>query len=122
MGAVVKKIADKLTDAEKKKVKQLNKAKANPKQAEKKAEVNLKRRIGRGQEQAAPEVKETAVIAEEDVEHDLKNVKKEKPKLSNEEKALKKQAKLDAIMKEFANAKGVVRPRECEAETHCGAE
>ena len=43
------KAADKLTDAQKKKVKQANKAKANPGKAEEKAKTNLKRRIGRGQ-------------------------------------------------------------------------
>lgn len=43
------KVADKLTDAEKKKIKQANKAKANPLRAGLKAEINLKRRIGRGQ-------------------------------------------------------------------------
>ena len=44
-----KKTADKLTDSEKKKIKQENKAKANPKQAEKKSEKNDARRIKRGQ-------------------------------------------------------------------------
>ena len=43
------KTVDKLTDAEKKKIKQANKAKANPGKAEAKAETNLKRRIARGQ-------------------------------------------------------------------------
>jgi len=43
-------VADKLTDAEKKKVKQANKQKANPEKTKVKAEKNLKRRIGRGQE------------------------------------------------------------------------
>ena len=43
------KSVDKLTDAERKKVKQANKAKANPGKAEMKAETNLKRRIARGQ-------------------------------------------------------------------------
>lgn len=41
--------SEKLTDAEKKKAKQLNKAKANPGKAEEKAKTNLKRRIARGQ-------------------------------------------------------------------------
>tara|TARA_R110002072_G_scaffold3092_1_gene23153 strand:- start:31274 stop:31624 length:351 start_codon:yes stop_codon:yes gene_type:complete len=43
------KVADKKTDAEKKKVKQANKAKANPLKAEVKAKTNLKRRVTRGQ-------------------------------------------------------------------------
>ena len=42
--------ADKLTDAEKKKIKQANKAKANPKQAAAKAEKNQERRFKRGQD------------------------------------------------------------------------
>ena len=41
---------DKLTDAEKKKIKQDNKAKANPKQAAAKAEKNQERRFKRGQD------------------------------------------------------------------------
>ena len=43
------KVADKLTDAEKKKIKHANKAKANPLKTEEKAKINLKRRIARGQ-------------------------------------------------------------------------
>ena len=43
------KVADKLTDAEKKKIKQANKAKANPNKADEKAKINMKRRIARGQ-------------------------------------------------------------------------
>jgi hypothetical protein len=43
------KVADKKTDAEKKKAKQANKAKANPLKSEEKAKTNLKRRIARGQ-------------------------------------------------------------------------
>ena len=42
---------DKLTDSEKKKIKQENKAKANPKLAAAKAEKNLDRRIRRGQDE-----------------------------------------------------------------------
>ena len=45
-----KKTTDKLTDAEKKKIKQANKAKANPKQAAAKAEKNQERRFKRGQD------------------------------------------------------------------------
>ena len=41
---------DKLTDAEKKKIKQENKAKANPKQAAAKKEKNQERRYKRGQD------------------------------------------------------------------------
>jgi hypothetical protein len=44
------KTKDKLTDAEKKKIKQENKAKANPKKAAAKAEKNQERRFKRGQD------------------------------------------------------------------------
>ena len=45
-----KKTTDKLTDAEKKKIKQENKAKANPKQSAAKQEKNQERRYKRGQD------------------------------------------------------------------------
>jgi len=45
-----KKLPDKLTDSEKKKIKAENKAKANPKLAAKKAVVNQERRFCRGQD------------------------------------------------------------------------
>ena len=43
------KIANKLTDAEKKKIKQLNKAKANPEKSKLKEVKNLERQYSRGQ-------------------------------------------------------------------------
>lgn len=48
--------AEKLTDAEKKKIKQDNKAKANPKQAAVKAEKNQERRFKRGQDKRPEEL------------------------------------------------------------------
>jgi hypothetical protein len=44
-----KKIPDKMTDAEKKKIKQENKAKANPGQAAAKKEKNDRKRAGRAE-------------------------------------------------------------------------
>ena len=105
----VKKIVDKLTDSEKKKVKQGNKAKANPKQAAIKAETNLKRRINRGQEQAEviPGIQKQEVENNEELNY----VSEKKVVIvSDEEKIKRKLAKREAILKEFANAKGIVRP------------
>jgi hypothetical protein len=111
MAPSVKKIPDKLTDAEKKKVKQANKAKADPKRAAEKKIVNTARRVARGQETVAADPIATVAAHEEDTEVDIKNeIKGKKEKPTSEEKELKKQAKIAAIMKEFANAKGVVRP------------
>ena len=108
MAPAVKKIADKLTDAEKKKVKQANKQKANPKQAEVKAAENLRRRIGRGQEIVKEEPTKVEKIPVEDQEIVNSKERIAKPVKTDEEKQKRKQEKIDAIIKKFANAKGVV--------------
>ena len=54
----IKKTADKKTDAEKKKIKQANKAKANPTRAAEKLEKNNERRYRRGQAERPNENKE----------------------------------------------------------------
>jgi hypothetical protein len=50
------KTKEKLTDSEKKKIKQANKAKANPKKSEAKAEKNKERRYTRGQDQRPEDI------------------------------------------------------------------
>ena len=108
--APVKKIANKLTDSEKKKIKQENKAKANPKQAELKAAENMRRRVGRGQE-VAEVVPTTPTKTAEELEaeqYDKTKVKNEKPVETDAEKVKRKEAKLKAIHERFANARGIV--------------
>ena len=98
------KVADKLTDAEKKKVKQANKAKANPGKAEEKAKINLKRRITRGQI-----VDPTAIVADKknkDTPLDTQQLEScsssiVKPKLSDIEKAERLKLKMLAVEKEL---------------------
>jgi len=108
MAPAVKKIADKLTDAEKKKVKQANKQKANPEQAEKKAAENLRRRIGRGQEVVKEETANVAKVPIEDQEVVVSKGHKAKPVKTDAEKQKRRQEKIDAINKKFANARGIV--------------
>lgn len=108
MAPAVKKIADKLTDAEKKKVKQANKQKANPKQAELKAAENLRRRVGRGQEVAKEEPTNEIKIALEDQEVVVAKDIKTKTVTTDAEKLKRKQEKIDAIHKKYANAHGIV--------------
>ena len=95
------KVADKLTDAEKKKVKQANKAKANPLKAEEKAKTNLKRRIGRGQivdPLLSTDKKKTDVT--DDVEcHTIIKPKK----ITDGEKTERRRIKMLAIEKDLAN-------------------
>lgn len=95
----INKTTDKLTDAEKKKVKQANKAKANPGKAEEKAKTNLKRRINRGQ------------VTDPDTNTDKKKTEQPEgdehvsttPKLkqTDTEKAERKRLKLLAVEKEI---------------------
>lgn len=110
MAPAVKKKPDKLTDAEKKKVKQANKQKANPKQAEVKAAENLRRRIGRGQEVAKEEPTNVTKVHIEDQEVVVSKEQKAKPVRTDAEKQKRRQEKIDAINKKFANAKGIVEP------------
>ena len=95
------KSVEKLTDAEKKKVKQANKAKANPGKAEMKAETNLKRRIARGQ---IVDPKIAADKKSADVETDSSvPIQNEIPKRkqTDTEKAEKLKLKMLAIEKEL---------------------
>ena len=92
----ITKTTDKLTDAEKKKAKQANKAKANPAKAEEKAKTNLKRRITRGQ------------TVDPDTAADVKKPEEEeyvptapKPKQTDAEKTERKRLKLLTAEKEF---------------------
>lgn len=96
------KTVEKLTDAEKKKIKQANKAKANPGKAEMKAETNLKRRIARGQivdPKIAAESKSTVV--DNDKENSCLITTKPKIKQTDAEKAEKRKLKLIQIEKEL---------------------
>ena len=93
------KTVDKLTDAEKKKIKQANKAKANPIKAEEKAKINLKRRIARGQV-----VDPTQVSEKKSVDVDNENCSSPivaKPKQTDSEKAEKLKLKMLVIEKRF---------------------
>ena len=98
------KVADKLTDAERKKVKQANKAKANPGKAEEKAKINLKRRITRGQI-----VDPTAIVTDKkNKDTPLDTLQLEscssstvKPKLSDIEKAERLKLKMLAVEKKL---------------------
>ena len=108
------KSADKLTDAEKKKIKQANKAKANPEKAEEKAKTNLKRRIARGQivdpaivsdkKESVSDKKECSALEGRDPV--LAAVKPKKPDIEKEER---RKMKVLAIEKEF-------RERESQAQ------
>ena len=107
------KSADKLTDAEKKKIKQANKAKANPDKAEEKAKTNLKRRIARGQvvdptivsdkKESVSNKKECGALEGSD------QVIAVKPKKTDFEKAERQKMKVLAIEKAF-------RERESQAQ------
>ena len=93
------KAADKLTDAQKKKVKQANKAKANPGKAEEKAKTNLKRRIGRGQivDPDAVIKKNDAIV--EDTSTTATSEPKKVVKRTDAEKAERQRLKVLAIEK-----------------------
>ena len=94
------KAADKLTDAEKKKVKQANKAKANPGKSEEKANKNLKRRIARGQvvDPTAAD-KKTAAVGDDESSGAAPTIAKTKQ--TDSEKAEKRKLKMLAIEQEF---------------------
>ena len=89
--------SEKLTDAEKKKVKQLNKAKANPGKAEEKAKTNLKRRIARGQVvDPDANVKKNDAIAE-DTSTTVSSEPKKTVKRTDAEKVERQRLKVIAI-------------------------
>ena len=94
------KTADKLTDAEKKKVKQANKAKANPGKASLKAETNLKRRIARGQI-VDPNIAAGKKVTNVETEETCSVLNAPKPKQTDAEKAERLKIKMNTIEKEF---------------------
>ena len=97
------KVADKLTDAERKKIKQANKAKANPIRAEDKAKTNLKRRIGRGQV-IDPELAANKKVTKEDTDNEVhaSSAPIHKPtKRTDAEKTERLRLKMLAIEKDF---------------------
>jgi hypothetical protein len=94
----VTKTTDKLTDAEKKKVKQANKARANPEKAAEKAKINLKRRITRGQ--IVDPTLETAKKKADPAE-DVESIAPPKEKQTDSEKIEKKRLRMLAAEKEF---------------------
>lgn len=85
------KTKDKLTDAEKKKIKQANKAKANPKKAEAKAIVNQERRYKRRQD-----LRPEDILAQEE--------SKRQEKERNEYKVLAKKRRDDAEAAKLSEA------------------
>ena len=95
----ITKTTDKLTDAEKKKAKQANKAKANPGKAEEKAKTNLKRRINRGQVVDPDATKDKKKTEEAEEEEYVSTAPKLKP--TDTEKAERKRLKVLAAEKEF---------------------
>jgi K+-sensing histidine kinase KdpD len=96
------KVADKKTDAEKKKDKQVNKAKANPKKAEDKAKTNLKRRVARGQV-VDPSIESAPKTAPVDTgETDTKIVVANPVKKTSAEKEERRRLKLIEIERAFA--------------------
>ena len=90
------KVADKKTDAEKKRAKQENKAKANPQKTEEKAKTNLKRRIARGQV-VDPSIESTQKAVSVDTEETDTKLAVAKP--------VKRRLKMIEIEKEFARKK-----------------
>ena len=96
------KVADKKTDAEKKKAKQANKAKANPQKAEEKAKTNLKRRVARGQV-VDPSIESAQKAVSADTEEtDTKIVVAKPVKKTSAEKEESRRLKMIEIEKEFA--------------------
>lgn len=95
----ITKTTDKLTDAEKKKAKQANKAKANPGKAEEKAKTNLKRRITRGQIVDPDTVVDKKKTEDEDQDDHV--AAPPKVKQTDAEKTERKRLKLLAIEKEL---------------------
>ena len=97
------KVADKKTDAEKKKAKQANKAKANPQKAEEKAKTNLKRRVARGQV-VDPSIESTQKTVPVDTEETSTKIVTDKPvKKTAAEKEEKRRLKMIEIEQEFAH-------------------
>jgi len=113
------KSTDKLTDSEKKKVKQANKAKANPGKSDEKAKSNLKRRIARGQI-VDPTIESDKKKSDPTIESD-QVIAVPKPKKTDTEKAERQKMKLLALEKEIQERQSQAQKERvrklCESQT-----